>query len=69
MALYINCEKVPGKYRGFASSLTYTNGPVIIGEKDTNYDAPPWYFEGAVDDLILFARVLSGKEIKALYDN
>lgn len=69
LVLYINGEKVPGNYRGFATTLTYTDGPAIIGKKDTNYDAPPWYFEGAVDDLILFARALSDEEIKTLYEN
>ncbi|MCF7797651.1 MAG: LamG domain-containing protein [Lentisphaeria bacterium] len=53
--LVIDGKPVKGNYSGFGSSLTYSDGPALMGKKDTNYDAPPWYFKGAVDELYFLA--------------
>ena len=46
--------------------MTYSDGPALIGKKDTNYDAPPWFFKGTVDDLMIFKGALSEDDIKLM---
>ncbi|MCF7796903.1 MAG: LamG domain-containing protein [Lentisphaeria bacterium] len=55
-----------GEDNGFATKMIYSDGPAYIGKYDTNYDAPPWYFKGAIDELFLFHRELSPDEIQRL---
>ncbi|MCF7839753.1 MAG: LamG domain-containing protein [Candidatus Marinimicrobia bacterium] len=66
VVVLIDGKSRAGEFNGFATNMTYSDGPARIGTKDNNYDAPPWYFKGAIDELFIFNRVLNPNEIRKL---
>jgi hypothetical protein len=48
--------------------ITASNGPLGIGRRIANF-AGDYYFNGAIDDVRIYARALSVSEVQSLYDS
>jgi len=62
--LYVNGSDNGGTYAGLATSIAYSAGDGYIGSKAGS----SLYFDGAIDNVMVFDRGLSASEIKALAD-
>ena len=67
MEIYLNGLKFSGEYTGSADSLYYDDGPIYIGKNYIVLDQPPVYFNGLLDELRIYSRILSEQEIENLY--
>ncbi len=65
MSIYINGNDVGGTYGGSGGSLTYSNKDAAIGLSFRGND----YFNGIIDELIIYNRSLTALEIKDQYEN
>jgi hypothetical protein len=62
MDLYVNCVKDAGTYSGAATGIVYSSDPGSLGRNDTQTTAPPWYYEGGLDDFRYWNRALTDLE-------
>jgi hypothetical protein len=69
MDIYINGVDAGGSYSGNGGNIVYSSGPAVIGKNDASSVNPPYYFNGTVDEVLVFNRSLSADQIKALYEN
>jgi len=67
MDLFINGVKVDAYYDGNASNLVYSDGNACVGRWDKRDIYPEDYFNGKIDDILLFDYPLSESEIDSLY--
>ncbi len=64
--LYINGElKVTHLIRG---TLYHNNDPIIIGVVPTTYEFPTRFFNGKIDDFVIFSRALNSREVNKIYE-
>ena len=68
MDVYIDGRKDNGAYSGTASSLHYSAGPGNFGRRDSGTSTEPIYFQGAIDGLMIYNRVLTDNEITKVYN-
>ncbi|MBC8486943.1 MAG: T9SS type A sorting domain-containing protein [Bacteroidetes bacterium] len=66
--LYWDGTEIEGEYDGTGSGMSYSSDIGTIGHFKTNTGPPPnRYFNGSIDDIRVYERVLSEDEINALY--
>jgi hypothetical protein len=68
MDIYINGMNDGGTYGGIGGPLVYSNAPANIGRHDSYMPGPEDYFQGTIDELKYYNRVLSFQEVQGLYD-
>ena len=69
MSLYINGVNDDGFLEGGAIDLTYSEGSGNFGRRGSGVNTDPIYFQGIIDDLVLYNRALTAEEIAALYNS
>lgn len=67
MKLYINGTLENTVLQNNKNSFGTNTDPLYIGKHD--YNNAPYYFNGKIDDVGIWNRVLTAEEIKFLYDN
>jgi hypothetical protein len=65
MEVYINGIDDGGSYSGSGGSLAYSSGDSSIGREN----GAQYYFDGVIDDVRLYDRVLSASEVWQLYQD
>lgn len=66
LRLYIDCVEDAGIYTGTADTMIYMPGHGSIGRNDGSNVAPPYYFNGKIDEVAMWNRSLSSVEISDL---
>ena len=68
--LYVNGEEVDAKPWAGKPALEKSRFPLTIGVRDDHRPAErsTMHFKGSIDDIRIYNRALSAKEVKALYD-
>jgi len=66
--IYVDCELQEGFYTGSANDIGYTDAPGSLGRKRANPEsiAPPYYFEGDLDDFRMWDIELTEEQILGL---
>jgi hypothetical protein len=67
MDIYIDCQNDGGTYSGSGGNIAYTNGPGNLGRVDAHVSNPPYYFEGAIDNLQYYDVALTEEQISCDY--
>jgi len=65
--IYINGINDGGTYAGTGGAINYDNGSINLGRLDTAASNPPQYFNGILDEIIMFSRAISEQEVQKLY--
>lgn len=67
MELYIDAVNVAGHTDGDADELRYGSGPLTFGRRVASRDSLPIYFEGALDDVMIYGIALSQSDVTHLF--
>ena len=67
MDIFVNGVNDGGSYSGQGTVLGYTDGAGNIGRKDASSNYPPTSFNGTIDEINFYNRVLTVQEILYLY--
>ena len=66
MCLYVNGSRVA--YNQFQGTIFNTPDDILIGKSDRHSSTtPPTFFDGSIDEVYIFNRILSSDEILGLY--
>lgn len=68
MQIYIDKIPVPGSYSGNGGNLVYSLTPGCLGRHDRDLGLPADYFQGSIDDIQYWARVISPAEVAQAFD-
>jgi hypothetical protein len=67
MCLYVNGRRIA--YYPFQGTIFTTSDDILIGKSDRHFSTtPPTFFDGSIDDVYIFNRILSSNEILGLYN-
>jgi hypothetical protein len=67
MNVYLDAVDVGGTYQGTGGSLVYSNGNGTIGARQNDRAGAEYFFDGRIDDVRVYNRVLSAEEVGQLY--
>lgn len=65
ISIYFNTMDVGGTYSGTGGPMVHSDWPATIGKNNV---PPNVFFNGILDDIRLYERILSSEEIEALYE-
>ena len=66
ISVYWDGEPITGTYHGSGSGVSYSSGNGALGHY-FGASGVPYYFNGALDDVLVYDRALTGDEIRNLY--
>lgn len=69
MSIYLNCIELSGTYSGSGpTTMVYSSAASIIGGSQGGSTTPDLYFDGSIDQLVIWNRELSTSEINFMCD-